>query len=63
MSGYAQGPKWVIRVILTAGGSLPVCPGKQTFWSSVGMSQRGQLLTRAMHIAFNSCLSPVVQLM
>jgi hypothetical protein len=34
------GQSWVIRVILTAGGSLPVYPGKQTFWSSVGMSQR-----------------------
>ncbi|MEH2560222.1 hypothetical protein V1286_007751 [Bradyrhizobium algeriense] len=33
---------WVIPVILTAGGSLPVYPRKQTFWSSVGMSQRGQ---------------------
>jgi hypothetical protein len=44
---YAQSGKPVhrnvrfgsIRVILTDGGSLPVFPGKQTFWSFVGMSQ------------------------
>jgi hypothetical protein len=41
-------PKWVNRVILTAGRSLPVFPDKQTFSVSVGMSQTGQKATEEL---------------
>jgi hypothetical protein len=31
---------WVNRVVLTASQPLPVCPDKQTFSVSIGMSER-----------------------
>ncbi len=40
-----QCPRWIKRVILTVGCSLPVFRDKQTFSESVGMSQRCQQRT------------------
>jgi hypothetical protein len=35
-------PFWVIRVVLTVGQPLPVCPNQRTFAGFVGMSQTCQ---------------------
>src|ERR1700733_10607194 len=40
-----RGPVRVKSVILSVGGSLPVCPQLRTFSAPVGMSQRCQLRT------------------
>src|SRR2546430_2465188 len=44
---FRRCPRWVNRVVLTDGRSLPVFLDKQTFSESVGMSQKCQQETRA----------------
>jgi hypothetical protein len=56
-------PVWVNRVVLSLRRLLPVFPDKQTSCTETGTSEKCQLLTRAVHMALNSCLPPVMQLM
>jgi hypothetical protein len=45
---FIESPRWVNRVVLTVGGSLPVFPDKRTFSEFVGMSQRCQHRTSSL---------------